>query len=63
MEQRLIRLKDAPKYLAMNKNWFNQEVRPHIPEMRLSKQAVAFDKLDLDAWVDQTKHRGRGLIM
>ena len=55
---RLVRLKEAPKYLGMNKNLFNSMVRPTITEIRLSKQAVAFDRLDLDAWVDQTKRRG-----
>ncbi len=55
MEPRLIRLKEAPKYLGMSKNWFNAEVRPYIAEFRLSKQAVSFDRLDLDTWIEQTK--------
>ena len=50
---RLIRLKDAPGYLGMDKNRFNKSVRPKLHELRLSKQAVAFDRLDLDNWVEQ----------
>ena len=55
LQPRLIRLKDAPKYLGMDKNKFNKEVRPTLNEIRLSKQAVAFDRLDLDAWVEHYK--------
>ena len=54
---RLIRLKDAPFYVGMGRNRFNVEVRPDIVEIRIGKQGVAFDRLDLDAWVDQYKAR------
>jgi predicted DNA-binding transcriptional regulator AlpA len=50
---RLIRLRDAPFYLGMDKNRFCAEVRPHVVEIRIGKQGVAFDRFDLDAWVDQ----------
>jgi hypothetical protein len=54
---RLIRLRDAPFYLGMDRNRFNAEVRPHLVELRIGEQGVAFDRLDLDAWVDQYKSR------
>ena len=54
---RLIRFKDAPGYLGMDRNKFNAEVRPYVTEIPLGKQAVAFDRLELDAWVDQYKNR------
>ncbi len=54
---RLIRLRDAPFYLGMDKNRFNAEVRPYVVEIRMGKQGVAFDRFDLDAWVDQYKAR------
>ena len=54
---RLIRLKDAPFYLGMDKNRFNQEVRPHLVEVNIGKQGVAFDRIDLDAWVDNYINR------
>ncbi|HFE6174411.1 TPA: hypothetical protein ACT9NA_002022 [Legionella pneumophila] len=52
---RLIRLKDVPKYIGMDRNRFNTFVRPHLIEIPIGKQGVAFDRLDLDAWVDQYK--------
>ena len=57
MQPRLIRLKDASTYLGMDKNRFNKEVRPRLQELRIGTQGVAFDRLDLDAWVDHYKAR------
>ena len=54
---RLIRLKDAPAYLGMDRNRYNTEVRPHLTEIPVGLQGVAFDRLELDAWVDQYKSR------
>lgn len=50
---RLIRLRDAPFYVGMDPNRFNEEVRPHLIEIPIGKQGIAFDRLDLDAWVDE----------
>ena len=50
---RLIRLRDAPRYLGMDRNRFNREVRPRLTEIPIGKQGIAFDRLELDAWVDQ----------
>lgn len=58
MEPRLIRFKDAPAYLGMNRHLFNQIVRPTIPSLKIGRQGIAFDKVDLDAWVDQYKRCG-----
>ena len=52
---RLIRLKDAPAYLGMDRNRFNSEVRPLLVEIPIGEQGIAFDRLDLDAWVDEYK--------
>ncbi|MEW8693024.1 MAG: hypothetical protein AB2535_18460 [Candidatus Thiodiazotropha endolucinida] len=54
---RLLRLRDAPTYLGMDRNRFNAEVRPDVTEIRIGKQGIAFDRLDLDAWADQYKSR------
>jgi len=54
---RLIRLRDAPFYLGMDRNRFNREVRPYVTEIRIGEQGVAFDRLDLDAWVNHYKPR------
>jgi hypothetical protein len=50
---RLIRLRDAPLYLGMDRNRFNQEVRPHLTEVKIGTQGIAFDRLALDAWADE----------
>jgi hypothetical protein len=54
---RLIRLRDAPHYLGMDPNRFNAEVRPYLIEIPIGKQGIAFDRLDLDAWVEEYKSR------
>ena len=52
---RLIRLRDAPAYLGMDRHRFNETVRPILIEIPIGSQGVAFDRLDLDAWVDDYK--------
>jgi hypothetical protein len=41
----------------MDPNRFNAEVRPYLTEIPIGKQGIAFDRIDLDAWVDQYKDR------
>jgi hypothetical protein len=52
---RVIRLRDAPKYLGMDKNRFNREVRPNLEAIPIGIQGIGFDRLDLDAWFDHYK--------
>lgn len=54
---RLLRLRDAPAYLGMDRHYFNEAVRPTIKLIRIAKQGIAVDRLDLDAWVEHTKQR------
>ena len=54
---RLIRLRDIPRYLGMDRHRFNQEVRPFLIEIPIGIQEIAFDRLDLDKWVDYYKER------
>ena len=54
---RLIRLRNAPFYLGMDRHRFNAEVRPYLSEVPIGEQGIAFDRLDLDAWADQYKFR------
>ena len=49
---RLVRLRDAPTYLGMDRNRFNNEVRLHLTNIPIGQQGIAFDRLELDAWVD-----------
>jgi hypothetical protein len=41
---RFIRFRDAPKYLGMDKNRFNREVRPALIHLPIGVQGVAFDR-------------------
>src|SRR4026207_892506 len=50
---RILRFRDAPRYLGMDRNRFNAEVRPHLTEIPIGKQGIGFDRLELDAWADQ----------
>jgi len=60
---RLIRLRDAPHYLGMNKNYFNRVVRGEMPEIRIGDRGIAFDRVDLDAWVVQNKQCSKASVV
>jgi len=49
---RLIRLKNAPKYLGMGRHTFNRNVREFVTQIPIGRSGIAFDKLELDAWVE-----------
>ena len=53
--KRLIRLKDASKYLGMGRHTFNQHVREYLTVISVGKSGIAFDRLELDAWLEQYK--------
>jgi len=54
---RLVRFRDAPYYIGMDRNRFNREVRPFITNIPIGRQGLAFDRLELDAWVEDYKSR------
>ena len=57
---RIIRFRDAPFYLGMDRNRFNAEVRPYLTEIPIGKQGIGFDRLELDAWLeDYAARNGR----
>jgi hypothetical protein len=45
-------LRDAPFYVGMDRNRFNAEVRPSLTAAPIDRQGIAFDRAELDAWVD-----------
>src|SRR5688500_16097621 len=55
---RFLRLRDAPRYLGMDKNRFNREVRPSVLAVRVGIQGIAFDRIDLDAWRSEERRVG-----
>ena len=54
---RIIRFRDAPFYLGMDRNRFNAEVRPNLTEVPIGTQGIGFDRLELDAWFEDYKSR------
>ena len=54
---RIIRMRDAPRYLGMHRDLFNQLVRPFVTEIRLGKQGIGFDRIELDNWFEHYKAR------
>ena len=60
IEPKWVRLRDVPGYTGMDLKMFNRLVRPYLVEIRLSSKCVAFDKVDLDRWMDEYKS-GNGL--
>ena len=40
---RIIRFRDAPFYLGMDRNRFNREVRPQLTQIPIGKQGIGFD--------------------
>jgi hypothetical protein len=55
-----VRFRDAPGYLGMDRNRFNTEVRPFLTRIPIGQQGIAFDRLELDAWVeDYISRNGR----
>jgi len=44
-------------YLGMDRNLFNHEVRPLLTTIPIGPQGIAFDRLELGAWVDDCVSR------
>jgi hypothetical protein len=47
---RLIRYRDAPAYLGMDRNRFDSEVRPTLTEIPIGQCGIAFDRHGLAVW-------------
>ena len=55
IQPRVVRFRDAPAYLGMDRNRFNAEVRPLLSEVPIGTQGIGFDRLELDAWFEDYK--------
>lgn len=55
LQPRFVRQVDAPGYLGIDRNKFDEEVRPTLTVIPLGKRALAYDRQDLDAWADAYK--------
>lgn len=57
---RVLRHRDAPAYLGMDRNRFDAEVRPALTEIPIGDRGIAFDRSELDAWIEAyIAQRGR----
>ena len=50
MTPRVIRQRDAPTYLGMDRIRFDAEVRPRLTEVPLGVHGIGYDREGLDAW-------------
>jgi predicted DNA-binding transcriptional regulator AlpA len=58
--KRWMRPREAAHYLGMDRNKFNEMVRPYLMEIPLGSQAIAFRRVDIDDWADDyEQHNGR----
>lgn len=62
IQPRVIRAKDAPKYLGVDKNRFYLEIKPRLRPVKMpgaKSRAIGYDRLELDAWWEEYKAVGR----
>jgi len=57
---RVIRMRDAPRYVGMDRHNFTKLVRPYLVEIPIGLQGIAFDRLEIDVWIeDYMRRNGR----
>lgn len=52
----VIRIRDAPFYLGMNKNIFRKEVSPFLTKFPIGGIGVGVDRRELDLWIAYMKN-------
>jgi predicted DNA-binding transcriptional regulator AlpA len=52
LQPRFIRARDAHSYCGMSRALFNELIRPYLTEIPIGRQGIAFDRLELDALLD-----------
>jgi hypothetical protein len=55
-EPRVIRVKDAHKYLGMDKTTFAKQIRPYLPTIHITNKSRGFERVDIDSVFDVYKH-------
>jgi predicted DNA-binding transcriptional regulator AlpA len=55
MLQKFYRRADAAGYLGMSTYTFDRQARPYLTDIPIGKQGVAFDRIEVDTWVDRHK--------
>lgn len=54
---RLVRMRDAPSFFAMDRSRFNRDIRPYLTEIHIGRQGRAFDRLEMEALAEEYKSR------
>ena len=54
---RYLRPNEAAYYCGMGRTIFEREIRPNLRPIRVGEQGIAFDRVDLDAVLDEHKNR------
>lgn len=56
---RWIRVSVAHHYLAVNRHWFSQHIRPELTVIKISKQARAFIRAEIDEVAERLERQSR----
>ena len=54
---RILNQKQSAYYLGMSVNTFKDDVRPDLTPVLMEGRQIKYDRLDLDAWLDEYKSR------
>jgi hypothetical protein len=54
---RILNQKQSAYYLGMSVNTFKDDVRPDLTPVPMEGRQIKYDRLDLDAWLDEYKSR------
>ena len=47
----IVRMRDAPYYLGMNKTFFRDAVQPYLTRIPIDKKGIGFSREELDRWI------------
>ena len=47
----IVRMRDAPYYLGMNKTFFRDAVQPYLTRIPIDKKGIGFTRVELDRWI------------
>lgn len=60
LQPRIVRAGQAPAYCGMGRELFSDQIRPFVSVIEMGKQGLGFDRLELDAALDEyISRRGR----
>ena len=51
----IVRMRDAPFYLGMNKTFFRDTVQQYLTRIPIDKKGIGFNRAELDRWIAYTQ--------